>query len=137
MTEASQAPIIEWSERYAVGIQVIDGQHRQMLDLVNRLLEGLSSGREPAELTESLRELVRCTEHNIATEERLMGEFGLEAAHHRDEHRRLLESVRNFHIRLEPRAVAESSRFLRQWLLGHIEEDDRPFAAALRERGAT
>jgi hemerythrin-like metal-binding protein len=133
---AAQAPIIEWSERYAVGIRAIDGQHREMLELVNRLLEGLHASREQGELVETLRQLVRATEHNVATEERLMREYGLEADHHREEHRRLLASVRDFHLRLEPEAVAESSRFLRQWLLGHIEEDDRQFALQLRERGA-
>lgn len=136
MSEPTPAPVIEWSERYAVGIRAIDGQHREMLELVNRLIEGLHAGREQGELVETLRQLVRATEHNIATEEQLMREYGLEPERHRAEHHRLLESVRSFHRRLEPGAIAENSRFLREWLIGHIEQDDRPFAAQLRERGA-
>jgi hemerythrin-like metal-binding protein len=129
--------MIEWSEHYEVGVAVIDGQHREMLEIVNRLLEGLRDGRDAGELVETLRELVRCTEHNIATEERLMQEHGLAPAHHAEEHRRLLEAIRHFDLRLDPGGLADSASWLREWLLGHIDEDDRPFAELLRSRGVS
>lgn len=129
--------MIEWSEHYEVGVAVIDGQHREMLEIANRLLEGLRSGRDAGELVETLRELVRCTEHNIATEERLMQEHGLAVAHHAEEHRRLLEAIRHFDLRLDPGGLADSASWLREWLLGHIDEDDRPFAELLRSRGVS
>ena len=127
--------MIKWSEHYEVGVAVIDGQHREMFDIANRLLEGLRDARDAGELVETLRELVRCTEHNVATEERLMQEHGLAVAHHAEEHRRLLEAIRRFDLRLDPSGLAESTRWLREWLLGHIDEDDRPFAELLRSRG--
>lgn len=129
--------MIPWLEHYAVGVAVIDGQHREMLELVNRLLEGLGEGRERAELVETLRELVRATEHNIATEERLMQEHGLSPLHHADAHTRLLEAIRRFDLRLDPDGLAGSASWLREWLLGHIEEDDRPLAQMLRARGVS
>jgi hemerythrin-like metal-binding protein len=129
--------MIQWSERYEIGIAAIDGQHREMLDIANRLLEGLRAGRDRDELVETLRELVRATEHNIATEERLMQEHGLAVAHHAEEHQRLLEAIQHFDLRLDPGGLAESTRFLHEWLLGHIDEDDRPFAELLRSRGVT
>lgn len=128
--------MIQWSESYEVGIAAIDGQHREMVDIANRLLAGLRAGRERGELVETLRELVRATEHNIATEERLMQEHGLAPAHHAEEHRRLLEAIRHFDLRLDPGGMAEAARFLHEWLIGHIDEDDRPFAEQLRSRGA-
>jgi hemerythrin-like metal-binding protein len=128
--------MIQWSERYEVGIAAIDGQHREMVDIANRLLAGLRAGRERDELVETLRELVRAAEHNIATEERLMQEHGLAPAHHAEEHQRLLEAIRHFDLRLDPGGLADAARFLHEWLLGHIDEDDRPFAEQLRSRGA-
>jgi len=129
--------MIKWSEHYEVGVAVIDGQHREMLDTVNRLLEGLRDGRDADELVETLRELVRLTEHNIATEERLMQEHGLALGHHHDEHQRLLEAIRRFDLPLDAGGLGSSARFLREWLLGHIDENDRPFAEQLRSRGVT
>lgn len=128
-------PFLEWSDRYAVGVAVIDGQHREMLDLVNRLFAGLQAGRDREELVETLRELVRATEHNIATEERLMQEHGLTLGHHHGEHTRLLEAIRRFEVPLDASGLGATGRFLREWLLGHIDEDDRPFAEQLRARG--
>ena len=129
--------MIKWSEHYEVGVAVIDGQHREMFDITNRLLVGLRDGRDAGELVETLRELVRCTEHNVATEERLMQEHGLALGHHHDEHQRLLEAIRRFDLPLDAGGLRSSARFLREWLLGHIDENDRPFAEQLRSRGVT
>jgi len=135
VSATASAPAIAWSRRYAVGVGVIDGQHREMLQLVNRVLAGRRAGRAPDELVEVLRELVRCTEHHFATEERMMDEVGAKAARHRAEHRKLLQSLERYTDRLDDETLASAPRFLRQWLLAHIEAVDRPFAALLRKRG--
>jgi hemerythrin-like metal-binding protein len=128
-------PFLEWEDRYAVGVAVIDGQHREMLDLVNQLFAGIQSGRDREELVETLRELVRATEHNFATEERLMQEHGLALGHHQEEHRRALQAIQRFDVPLDASGLGATGRFLREWLLGHIDEDDRPFAEQLRSHG--
>ena len=133
---ASPAPLrVQWSPRYEVGIEVIDGQHRHLLELINRLQEALGSGQELDELVESLRELVRYTEHHYATEERWMDEVGAAAERHRGEHQRLLEGLMRFTVKLDTASVSESSHFLQDWLFRHIDEVDRPFGALLRSRG--
>ena len=137
MSATRGAPVLEWSAQYEVGIRFMDGQHRQMLDLVNRIVEGVHARLELAELTELLRDLVRLTEHHFATEEKQMAEHGADADAHRGEHRRLVEDLRAFTDRLDADSVGECSVFLREWLLRHIESTDRPFAAFLRERGMT
>lgn len=126
---------VQWSSRYEVGIEVIDGQHRHLLELINRLQGALNSGQELHELVESLRELVRYTEHHFATEERLMDEVGAAAERHRGEHQRLLEALMRFTVKLDTASVSESSHFLQDWLFRHIDEVDRPFGALLRSRG--
>lgn len=126
---------IPWSERYEVGIEVIDGQHRQLLELVNRLGDDLGAGRDFDQLVESLRELVRYTEHHFATEERLMDEVGAGAERHRSEHRRLIDGLMRYTVSLDVQTVSQSSRYLQDWLFHHIDEVDRPFAAFLRSRG--
>jgi hemerythrin-like metal-binding protein len=135
VSAAARSPAIAWSRRYAVGIGVIDGQHREMLQLVNKVLAGRRAKRDPEDLVEVLRELVRCTEHHFATEERLMDEAGARAARHRAEHRKLLERLERYTDRLDDKTLVDAPRFLRQWLLAHIEAVDRPFAALLHKHG--
>jgi len=132
---APAAGRVQWSPRFEVGIEVIDGQHRHLLELINRLQEALDSSRELSELVESLRELVRYTEHHFATEERLMDEVGASAERHRGEHQRLLAALMRFTVKLDTATVSESSHFLQDWLFKHIDEVDRPFGALLRSRG--
>ena len=134
-SRSAAAPVLKWEDRYEVGIAAIDGQHREMLELANRLLAGLHARQDHDDLVETLRELVRATEHNISTEERLMQEHGLAPRHHAEEHARLLEAIRRFDLRLDEGGLAQAARFLHEWLLGHIDEDDRPFAEQLRSRG--
>lgn len=131
------APIIEWSPQYEVGIRFMDGQHRQMIELVNRVLEGVHQGEDLEDLVAVLRDLVRLTEHHFRAEETRMAELGADADHHRGEHRDLLENLRGFTDRLDADTVGGCSAFLRDWLLRHIESTDRPFAAFLREHGVT
>jgi len=126
---------VQWSPRYEVGIEVIDGQHRHLLELINRLQQALDSNDDLDLLVESLRELVRYTEHHFATEERLMDEVGASAERHRGEHQRLLESLMRFTVKLDTASVSMSSLFLQDWLFRHIDEVDRPFGALLRSRG--
>ena len=131
------APIVEWSPQYAVGIRFMDGQHRQMFDLVNRVLEAAHQGKDLEDLVAVLRDLVRLTEHHFHAEETRMAELGADAEHHRIEHRDLIESLRFFTDRLDADKAGMCSIFLRDWLLRHIESTDRPFAAVLRERGVS
>jgi hemerythrin len=131
---APQGPT-QWSARYEVGIEVIDGQHRHLLELINRLQHALQGGTDLEDLVASLRDLVRYTEHHFATEERLMDEVGASAERHRGEHQRLLEGLMRFTSRLDATSVSDSSHFLQDWLFRHIDEVDRPFGALLRTRG--
>jgi len=131
---APQGPV-QWSARYEVGVEVIDGQHRHLLELIKRLQHALQGGTNLEDLIASLKELVRYTEHHFATEERLMDEVGASAERHRGEHQRLLEALMRFTSKLDTTSVSDSSHFLQDWLFRHIDEVDRPFAALLRTRG--
>ncbi len=126
---------LEWSPQFEVGIRFMDGQHRQMLDLVNRVLDGVERGAGLGEPVEALRDLLRLTEHHFYAEETRMAEHDANADRHRAEHRELLGSLRGFTDRLDAGSAGPCSVFLRDWLLRHIESTDRPLAAFLRERG--
>ncbi len=128
---------VRWSPRYEVGVEVVDGQHRHLLELINCLGDSLRSGRDFDQLVDALKELVRYTEHHFATEERLMYELGAHGERHRAEHRRLLDSLMQYTLRLDTEGVSQSSRFLQEWLFHHIDEVDRPFAAFLRNHGVS
>jgi hemerythrin len=115
----------------AVGHDVVDGEHGVQLQLVEALQAALGSGADRGHAEELLDRLLVFTDMHFGSEELLMRlhsypRYGL----HVDEHRRLLESLREIHARIQrgdrPSDLVDE---LRRWLVGHIAGMDRDFAA--------
>jgi len=123
-----------WDEVLSVENEEIDNDHRILINLFNLLGRSVLSGasREYVELV--LEELIRCTAWHFSHEERLMmlsGYGGLEE--HRQEHRELMESVREIQEEILRSGKLEEREFeiLEQWLTGHILAADMEFGEYL------
>ena len=130
---------MEWRSEYSIGIPEIDQQHRQLLECIARL-EGAADARQ-RELAvyfvlEQLNDYVRV---HFAVEEIVMRLFdypGLEA--HAAEHRAFAARLQEIEkSELVNDIHAEARRFLRDWLVNHIQVSDRRYAAFLLDNGAT
>jgi len=131
-------PLITWTAAHDVGIAQIDAQHRRLAAHMNDLAACLRRGDDPVVIAASLAATISCTQHHFETEERLMAEYGVaDAAAHRDIHARLLDDIRSFSAGCDTRSLSLTMRFLQEWLLRHIEGEDRKLAAALRARGVS
>jgi diguanylate cyclase (GGDEF)-like protein/hemerythrin-like metal-binding protein len=130
-------PFLEWSEAHAVGVPLMDEQHKEMAKLINRVGEDLKAGHETDRLNESLSMLIEASRAHFADEERLLFEAGLgpAAERHRQEHRRLLEELQSQAAKIDGRSMALTMRYLNFWLLHHIDTMDKPHAKLVLERG--
>ncbi len=129
---------MEWKEAYSIGIPEIDEQHKQLLDCIERL-ESAGDGRQ-RELAvyfvmEQLTDYVRI---HFAVEEIVMRLFdypGLEA--HVAEHRAFAARLKEFEAsELVEDMHAQAGKFLREWLVQHIQGSDKRYAAYLLDNGA-
>lgn len=115
----------------SVGHDVVDGEHGVQLQLVEALQAALTAGGNRAQAEEILDRLLVFSDMHFGSEELLMRlhsypRYGL----HVDEHRRLLDGLREIHARLgKGQQPAELVEDLRRWLVGHIAGMDRDFAA--------
>jgi hemerythrin-like metal-binding protein/PAS domain S-box-containing protein len=126
-------PPLTWSAAHNVGIREIDEQHARLGELLNELASVLRSGEDPAA---ALREVIRYTEFHFADEERLMAEHDYHAtAAHEAMHRRLLDEIGAFRPGIDGVSVGLALDYLEDWLLRHVDEQDRELAKALRARG--
>jgi hemerythrin len=66
----------EWKADLATGDEVVDGQHRQLIEFANRFLEAARHGREKAILQNSFEMLERYTHEHFRDEERLFRKIG-------------------------------------------------------------
>ena len=130
---------VDWSDRYSIGIKVIDDQHKGLLDFVNDLFNH-SSGNETEERTyfkDVIQQVVQYIKDHFATEEKLMvaTKFSGYAAHkkaHDEFTLTVINSVKEFES--GKRLVLEKlAYFLKDWVLEHIAVMDTQYAAYFRK----
>ncbi|MDR2019333.1 MAG: bacteriohemerythrin [Treponema sp.] len=137
--------IVEWNNRFLIGIPLIDKQHKNLVDMTNKLYMGCLKGNEEAgsHFLRAIHEAVDYTRYHFSTEEQLMRRIGYpELAAHRRQHedfiREILREVNTFKDgkKFVPNLFV---RYLRDWVLTHIAVSDRRYAAyihALKKQGA-
>ena len=129
-------PLIAWNAAHEVGIACIDAQHRQLAQHLNDLAVALRHGDDPDRMSNILSATLGTARQHFATEESLMDEHGFaDAEAHRTHHAHLLDDLQSFAADHDPRSLSLTMRFCQEWLLRHIDSDDRALAAALKSRG--
>ena len=128
-----------WHDDLSVGIEEIDEQHKVLVGLVQRLDHAIRSQHGSTECASILHELVNYTVIHFAVEEslmRLMNYPGYDA--HKAAHGVLVRQV----VQLKAKVDAghtnisfELLHFLRQWLVRHIQGDDKDYAPWFLEHG--
>jgi hemerythrin-like metal-binding protein len=131
----------EWDQdRYGVGVERIDDQHRELFGILNELHNAMKEGKGRDAVEDSLAELEEYTRYHFGDEEEFMVDCGYEAAcsecfaRHTDAHRAFesrVAEIRQKHEAGETLASIETLRLLRDWLADHIDgaEMDQDYAA--------
>ena len=88
--------LLEWKEEYATGIDDVDQEHKDLIDVINRLHELLLADDAKLTVPAFLARLIEGVSAHFALEELIMGESGYpELAAHREDHERLLDVIRD------------------------------------------
>lgn len=124
---------MDWNDRYELGVDAMDRQHRGLIDAMNRLYDRNSAGAPGDELLGLIDDLAELTQRHFAEEERHMESIDfVDLPKHKVVHQSLLRKLG------EHRAAAvEAGRapeaffeFLRFWLSSHICGIDMKYAKA-------
>lgn len=133
------ANFLEWSDAYSVGIQKLDDDHRELLDLVSRAMECIIARDPPKRVARRIDDIVSRTRRHFAEEEWLMERTSYpNLGPHRYEHQALLEQIAKAladHAR-ETISAVDLCTALGRWLLDHIAQSDKPLAEHLNKAGA-
>jgi hemerythrin len=87
--------LIEWKDSYRTGIDEVDFEHRELIDLVNALHAQLTADGGALSATAFFGDLEVAIAAHFALEERLMREGGYSALReHKADHERLLDQLR-------------------------------------------
>eukprot|EP00906_Rhabdomonas_costata_P028712 RCo040612 len=127
---------VKWSDSFALGIPLIDSQHRNLLALLEQVRLMVVENKPPSALQKAMNGLLAYSIEHFETEElvmRLVGFPGLDA--HRGLHAQFKSQTESFAEQLEANGLdpTELLRSVKQWLLAHVLQEDPLFAEYARK----
>lgn len=88
--------LLTWKPEYSVGIESVDFEHREMIELLNALYDELKDKRDPDAIEQFLGDIHATISAHFALEESVMqrSEY-IEFEAHKDDHEELLDQIRD------------------------------------------
>lgn len=130
--------IFPWDDNFNTGLAEVDGQHRRLVALLNRLASHVAFGADDLRLDEIFDELLAYTRYHFETEEAIWRQFlpgdPIETEH-LAAHAAFVDTV--LRLRAEQRGKSlrncaeDTLNYLVRWLTSHILEADRYLAYAV------
>lgn len=120
--------LIDWDEKFSVGLAAVDHEHRELIGLVNEAYDRLMRpGAEDAAL-DFLGEIYARISAHFALEEKLMHAKNYDHyAEHKADHERLLDEIRDIMDDYEDDEYFGEEQFaqqLRSWFMEHFRIHD-------------
>lgn len=131
-----------WNDRLKTGFDVIDMQHRELVNKINKLIDVLEEGEdvEGVTLDEIFLFLSEYVDVHFRTEEMYMDQTNYpDTAEHKRAHKWFEDKVRELHIRYLREGKTETfleevESFLIDWLKEHIMQTDKKLARYLLDQ---
>jgi len=123
----NEAEFTQWESEYSVGVTEVDVQNRELMDLINDLINcSLKNRTEVKKYTKKILSKAKLhVANNFAAEEKILAKTKYaKLADHKAEHKNLLAKLKNIRADLDNREVDVNyftlSVSLKEWLLSHI-----------------
>lgn len=129
-----------WTEDLAIGVMVIDAQHRELFKRVDALIKAIESREGAGEIEKTFVFLDDYVDSHFVSEEKAMAVYGYpEIKSHRIQHDIFRESVRDSRKRFresgaDATLMAELRFRVCDWLMSHVGLVDRELGAFLKPR---
>ncbi len=127
-----------WEDKYKIGIDELDQDHKGLVNLINDLYEAMQDGSGGALLLPIFSALRHYTETHFAKEEKYMIDSKApNQDQHFQEHKQMttkLADLESRHRKGEAAISLQTLTFLRDWLKTHICVIDQSMAAQLKEK---
>ncbi len=128
--------LLIWQDDLNTGIEVIDQQHRRIIEMINHLhVTHANAGAGRLVVGEVIDELVDYTLSHFAFEEALMEDAGYTFCHaHQRVHEIFTKRVSEYRMRFQAGEdiTDELKSMLSRWLFNHIRNDDKAYSESVR-----
>jgi hemerythrin len=129
---------LEWTPYLAVGVSVIDDQHRELFRRFNRLSHAVMQGEVKEELSNVVKFLEDYVVSHFGMEEEVMDRYSYTGASaHKAQHAQFAADLASFKKQLETSGsstalAGDMLKRLGEWLLNHVGKSDRELGSFLQ-----
>lgn len=122
---------INWNKNLEVGIQIVDSQHKSLIDKLNEFFDACMQKRGKDELMNMIKFLENYTVFHFKTEEDIMQRHKFPGyMAHKAMHEEFIKEFLKIKSRFESEGatldlVNSTTRFLTNWLIEHISKIDK------------
>ncbi|MFT3849527.1 MAG: bacteriohemerythrin [Propionivibrio sp.] len=132
--------LLSWSNQYAIGDDVIDTEHEELFNLVNRFHSEWLEARDRQSIGRVFNQLVAYAEMHFRHEETIMAEHEFpQLEKHKQQHEAMVDTIFRLHRDyMEENLSLEvnTMKFIKSWLVEHVLESDYRFRDFLaRKKG--
>lgn len=131
--------MIEWNEEHSVGISIIDEEHKEFINIINRVIVVKQHDDNPGKIEKMLNELIDYARNHFRTEESYMIEFKYaEYQYHKEEHLGFVHRINSYFSRVTScdfQIANEILEYLKQWLIRHIQGTDKKYIECFARNG--
>jgi len=120
--------LIEWKDTYATGIPDVDHEHRELIDLINKLYEAMSGENASITVMDFLGEIYAHVSAHFALEEKIMRARKYDHyKEHKADHEELLDELRDLMDDFEENDRYNDEAFaasIEHWFTNHFKTRD-------------
>ena len=129
---------IIWNEKFSVGIREIDAQHKELIRMINQLIETKDTKVDSETISDILTKMTQYTDYHFQTEEQYLIDNNYpDYASHKEQHAKFKKKAVAFCMETmayKETVPTEILSFLKDWLTNHILESDMKYKSLLKEK---
>ncbi|WP_319760560.1 hemerythrin family protein [Maridesulfovibrio sp.] len=129
-------PFAAWKNKYSVGNERIDTQHKSLFQTINELADASSENKENA-LYKCLGKMEKYAQEHFRDEEDFMKENGYpDLEKHIDEHKQFVNKVKDYQEAVFSNYIPfqDMLEFLNNWLVEHIITSDQKIMKYIKSK---
>lgn len=133
---------MKWSENLSVGVELIDSEHKTLINAINDLFDACGKGLGRKKVSETLAFLQNYVVTHFSDEEKLQKECGYpDYINHKKLHTEFIANVDKYSKRLETEGtsialVADFNGFVSNWLIYHISREDKKIGQFINQKNS-
>ena len=122
---------MKWTDDLSVGVDLIDTEHKALINAVNDLFDACSKGLGRKKISDTMIFLQNYTVTHFADEEKIQKQSGYpDYQNHKKLHTEFVAKVMEYSKQLEAEGptiglVATFNSFVSNWLIYHISREDK------------